>query len=93
MIYDHHTCAMNEPVMCQECVDALRARLAQSEANSAALAPGHESQLLDEHGEMRLLLMHAVDVMRITQRLFELGDGHLLISQCREIEEWFEENQ
>ena len=38
MIGDSHNCALNSPVLCQDCVDALRARLAQAEADTLTLA-------------------------------------------------------
>lgn len=50
-------------------------------------------QVIEEHREMCLLLMQAVDAMRITQRLFELSDGHILMSKCREIERWLDSHQ
>lgn len=49
--------------------------------------------VLDEHREMCLLLMQAVDAMRITQRLFALTDGHMLMTKCREIEYWLDSHQ
>lgn len=49
--------------------------------------------VIEEHRTMCLLLMQAVEAMRITQRLFELSDGHMLMSKCREIEEWLDAHQ
>lgn len=50
-------------------------------------------ELIKEHSEMCLLLMQTVGVMRIVHRLLQLGDGHILMSQCREIEKWLDEHQ
>ena len=41
---------------------------------------------------MYKLLGQCVDVMRVTQRLFSLTDGHLLMTKCKEIEDWMEQN-
>lgn len=49
--------------------------------------------ILREHCEMVKLLQQAVDAMRITQRLYYLGEGHLLISKCRDIETWLDNHQ
>jgi len=49
--------------------------------------------VIQEHREMCQLLMQAVDAMRITQRLFNLSDGHILMSKCREIERWLDSHQ
>jgi hypothetical protein len=49
--------------------------------------------VLKEHREMCLLLGQAVDAMRTTQRLFELSDGHILMTKCREIEKWLDSHQ
>jgi len=46
--------------------------------------------VIEEHREMCQLLMQAVDVMRITQRLFDLKDGHMHMSKCIEIERWLD---
>jgi regulator of replication initiation timing len=52
-----------------------------------------EDNLLEEHRQMIIMLMQVVDAMKITQRLFDLPDGHLLMSKCREIERWLDAHQ
>lgn len=49
--------------------------------------------VVEEHRTMCLLLMQAADAMRITQRLFNLSEGHLLMSKCIEIEQWLDAHQ
>jgi len=49
--------------------------------------------IMAEHLEMVRLLARSVDVMRITQRLFQLSNDYVLMEHCRSIERWLSEHQ
>ena len=51
---------------------------------------GEESR--KDLNELILTISRAVDAMRVTQRLFGLSDGHVLMSRCRDLERWLEEH-
>jgi hypothetical protein len=51
------------------------------------------STLLSEHRDTVRLLSRCVDVMRVTERLFQLKAGHLLMTTCADVEHWLDEHQ
>jgi hypothetical protein len=85
---------------CRQTIAALRAIWPRLSGTIPAMAPPESDgprfpveAVIEEHREVCLLLMEAVDMMRRTQRLFDLNDGHILIAKCREIERWLDSHQ